>query len=60
MFGGREEGAGWWAWEHAPGRADVGGLEGAVGDWRADPVKKGAENTVRSQLLSYRNFFRTN
>ena len=29
VLGGREEGAGWWAWEHSPGRGSVG-LEGAV------------------------------
>ena len=44
MLGGREEGEGSWAWEHSPGRKDVGGLEGAVEDWRPDLVNKSAEN----------------
>ena len=44
MLGGREEGAGWWAWEHYPGREEVGGLEGAVGHWHPDLINKSAEN----------------
>ena len=44
MLGGREQGAGWWVWEHYPGREEVAGLEGAVGDWRPDLVNKTAEN----------------
>ena len=36
--------AGWWAWECCPGKEEVGGLEGAVGDCRADLVNKSAEN----------------
>ena len=44
MLGGREEGAGWWAWEHSPGKEEVGGLDGVAGDWRPDLVNKSAEN----------------
>ena len=47
MLGGREEGAGWWTWEHSLGREEVGRLlEGAVGDWRLDLVNKSAENNA--------------
>ena len=41
---GREEGAGWWTWEHSPGKEEVGGLDGVVGDWRPHLVNKSAEN----------------
>ena len=44
MLRGREEGAGWWACEHSPGKEEVGGLDGVVGDWRPDLVNKSAEN----------------
>ena len=47
MLRGREEGAGpakWWASEHSPGKEEVGGLDGVVGDWRPDLVNKSAEN----------------
>ena len=42
LLGGREEGAGLWAWEHSFGRVEVVVFEGAVGDWRL--VNKSAEN----------------
>ena len=28
VLGGREEGAGWWAWEHSTGRKRLGGWRG--------------------------------
>ena len=40
----KNEGAGWWDWEHYPGSDEVGGLEGSVGAWRPDPVNKSAGN----------------
>ena len=42
---GREEVAGRRAWEHCPGREEVGGLEEAVGDSRPGFFKKSAENS---------------
>ena len=45
VLNGKEEGSGWWAWEHYPGREEVGGLEGAVGDWPPDLVNRSAEKT---------------
>ena len=44
MLGGREEGAGWWDWEHYSGREEDGVLDGPVGDWRPDLINKSAEN----------------
>ena len=35
-WGEEEEGDGWWAWGHPPGRRLVGGLRGVVGDCRPD------------------------
>ena len=52
MLGGRE-GAGWWAWEHSPGRKR---LEGAVGDWRPDLGNRSAENnSLGFNILKTRN-----
>ena len=44
MLGGREEGAGWGAREDYSGMEEVGGLEGAVVDWRPDLGHMSAEN----------------
>ena len=56
MLGGREEGAGWLAWEHSPGMEEVGGLEGAVGDWRPDLVNKSAENNSVNCIMRLTHF----
>ena len=53
MLGGREDWAGWWAWEHYPGREEVWGVGGAVGDWRRDLVNQSAENNSRDFDIYY-------
>ena len=42
VLSGRKEGL--WAWEHFPGREEIGGLEGGCRGWRAGLVKKSVEN----------------
>ena len=54
MLGGREEGAVSGLGGQSPEREEVGGLEGAVGDWLPDLVNKSAEN---NSLDSTYNFY---
>ena len=49
VLGGRERGGG--LWEHYPGREEVGGLEGAEGDWGPDLVNKSVE--ITPLILTY-------
>ena len=36
----------WWPLEPSSGRAEVGGLEGAVGDWRPDLNERAENNSL--------------